>query len=162
MPLTKSSSKPAFVSNLKAELAAGKPRDQSLAIAYSVKRKNRADGGAVHVGPIQSVVAGRTDHLPLDVPAGAYVIPADVVSGLGQGNTSSGHVILSRMFPEERADGGSVPIMAAGGEHVISPGAIRRKFGELNHGHKILDKWVVNQRKKTVNTLKKLPGPARN
>lgn len=39
MPLKKSSSKEAFKSNLKAEIAAGKPKDQSLAIAYSVKRK---------------------------------------------------------------------------------------------------------------------------
>lgn len=39
MPLQKSSSKQAFVSNLKAELAAGKPKAQALAIAYSVQRK---------------------------------------------------------------------------------------------------------------------------
>jgi hypothetical protein len=38
-PLKKSKSKKAFVSNLKAELKAGKPKAQSLAIAYSVKRK---------------------------------------------------------------------------------------------------------------------------
>lgn len=39
MPLKKSKSKAAFKSNLKAELAAGKPRAQALAISYSVKRK---------------------------------------------------------------------------------------------------------------------------
>jgi hypothetical protein len=39
MPLTKSRSKAAFKANLKAELAAGKPTKQALAIAYSVKRK---------------------------------------------------------------------------------------------------------------------------
>ena len=47
MPLKKSPSQAAFVSNLKAELAAGKPRDQALAIAYSVKRRSRADGGSI-------------------------------------------------------------------------------------------------------------------
>jgi hypothetical protein len=36
--LVKSASKSAFRANLKAELAAGKPKKQSLAIAYSVKR----------------------------------------------------------------------------------------------------------------------------
>lgn len=41
MPLQHSSSKPAFVQNLKAELSAGKPRAQALAIAYSVKRRAR-------------------------------------------------------------------------------------------------------------------------
>lgn len=39
MPLKKSASKAAFVSNIKAELAANKPKAQALAIAYSVKRK---------------------------------------------------------------------------------------------------------------------------
>lgn len=39
MPLTKSKSKTAFKSNLKAELGAGKPKPQALAIAYSVQRK---------------------------------------------------------------------------------------------------------------------------
>jgi len=47
MPLIKSKSDKAFKHNLKAELAAGKPRAQSLAIAYSVKRRARADGGEV-------------------------------------------------------------------------------------------------------------------
>ena len=39
MPLVKSASKSAFRSNVKAELAAGKPMKQSLAIAYNVQRK---------------------------------------------------------------------------------------------------------------------------
>lgn len=39
MPLVKSKSKKAFLSNLKAEKSAGKPIKQALAIAYSVKRK---------------------------------------------------------------------------------------------------------------------------
>ena len=47
MPLFKSKSKPAFEHNLKAELSAGKPKPQALAIAYSVKRKAKkmAEGG---------------------------------------------------------------------------------------------------------------------
>jgi hypothetical protein len=39
MPLIKSTSKQAFGKNVKAELAAGKPLKQSLAIAYSEKRE---------------------------------------------------------------------------------------------------------------------------
>lgn len=38
-PLKKSSSKKAFKSNLKAELKAGKPKKQALAIAYSEQRQ---------------------------------------------------------------------------------------------------------------------------
>jgi len=39
MPLIKSTSKKAFGQNVRAELAAGKPLKQSLAIAYSEKRE---------------------------------------------------------------------------------------------------------------------------
>jgi hypothetical protein len=39
MPLVKSTSKNAFRSNVKAEVAAGKPVKQAVAIAYSVKRE---------------------------------------------------------------------------------------------------------------------------
>ena len=39
MPLVKSSSSKAFRSNVKAEVAAGKPVKQAVAIAYSVKRE---------------------------------------------------------------------------------------------------------------------------
>lgn len=39
MPLKKSKSKKAFVSNVKAEIKSGKPQKQAVAIAYSVKRK---------------------------------------------------------------------------------------------------------------------------
>jgi hypothetical protein len=39
MPLVKSASKEAFRKNVKAEVAAGKPAKQAVAIAYSVKRE---------------------------------------------------------------------------------------------------------------------------
>ena len=39
MPLVKSASPAAFRKNVKAEMAAGKPQAQALAIAYSVKRE---------------------------------------------------------------------------------------------------------------------------
>ena len=46
MPLIKSRSKKAFSHNVKAEMAAGKPQKQAVAIAYSVKHK--ADRGFYH------------------------------------------------------------------------------------------------------------------
>ena len=39
MPLIKSTSEKAFSANVKAEMDAGKPQKQAVAIAYSVKRK---------------------------------------------------------------------------------------------------------------------------
>ena len=50
----------------------------------------------LHTGPIHSAVAGRTDHLPVEVPSGSYVIPADIVSAMGEGNTNAGFKILRR------------------------------------------------------------------
>ena len=51
MPLIKGKSQKSFVKNLKEEIHAGKPMKQSLAIAYSMKRKaekkKMADGGSV-------------------------------------------------------------------------------------------------------------------
>ncbi len=50
MPLMKAKSPKAFEHNFKAEMSAGKPKDQSLAIAYAVKRKAKkmARGGMVN------------------------------------------------------------------------------------------------------------------
>lgn len=45
MPLKKSASKAAFKSNIKAEVKAGKPVKQAVAIAYSEKRRSKAKKG---------------------------------------------------------------------------------------------------------------------
>lgn len=50
MPLMNKKSKKAFDHNVKAEMESGKPQDQALAIAYSVKRKKKASGGSVQSG----------------------------------------------------------------------------------------------------------------
>lgn len=52
----------------------------------------------IHSGPIRAPVAGRTDHLPIHVPAGAYVIPADIISGMGEGNTDAGFKVAKTIF----------------------------------------------------------------
>jgi hypothetical protein len=41
MPLKSGKSKAAFQANIKAEIAAGKPQKQAVAIAYAVKRKGK-------------------------------------------------------------------------------------------------------------------------
>lgn len=45
MPLIKSGSKKAFQKNVGKEIAAGKPKDQAVAIAYSVKRQSEKKHG---------------------------------------------------------------------------------------------------------------------
>jgi len=52
----------------------------------NVAREIKSPG--VHL--ISSSVPGRTDRIPMRARPGSYVIPADAVSGLGQGNTHAG------------------------------------------------------------------------
>ncbi len=151
-----------------------------------------------HTGPIISGVGGRTDHHNISVPSGSYIMPADAVSHLGQGNTLNGMQILQGMFgkpmalrhgagpprppammkfpttpglPRSTSSGGSrgdhhvgkpVPIAAAGGEYSISPESILSKYGDLDVGHRVLDRWVLNLRKKHIAKLKSLPPPAKS
>ena len=34
--------------------------------------------------------------------------------------------------------------------------------GSLKRGHEMLDQWVLGERKKLIDTLKNLPGPAKD
>ena len=63
------------------------------------------------------------------------------------------------------ANGGrtsTVPIVAAGGEMVLSPEEVMHVGGgDLDTGHRVLDEFVKRVRAKTIKTLTKLPGPAK-
>lgn len=137
---------------------------QAVAVALETARKTkRAKGGKVHSGPIIGNTGGRADKVPLDVPNNSYVIPADIVSGLGQGNTEAGMKTINKLFPTRRAKGGAVSIMAAHGETVISPEQLEAKFGgDLKHAHAVMDAWVKHERQNLIKTLQELPGPAQD
>ena len=180
MPLAKGSSQKTISSNIGEMIASGHPKSQAIAAALSTARHAKAEGGpmrapapagasdGVHLGPIHSPVAGRTDHLPMHVPSGSYVIPADIVSSLGEGNTMAGYRAVKMMFRDAAAGayaagggvGEPVPIVAAGGEYVLSPDeVIWAGRGDLDAGHRALDKWITGTRKELIKTLQKLPGP---
>lgn len=114
-------------------------------------------------GLLVSAVHGRTDRLPINVLSGAYVLPADVVSGLGQGNTLGGAKMLDHVFsaaPKGAHSGERVPIIAAGGEYVVPPHAAEwLGDGDMKTGHERLDQFVKMVRAKNVHTTKNLPGP---
>lgn len=139
---------------------------RALSIAHKVRRIKRADGGRVHVGPIRGDTGGRADNVPLTVPGNCYVIPADIVSGMGEGNTEHGMKVLDGIFGSDHAQGAEdsqgVPIQAADGEYVIGPAKVSEiGGGDPDRGHKTLDEFVVLQRGKLIKTLKSLPGPAK-
>lgn len=167
MPLLPGKSDAIISRNIREMRRAGHPQKQAVAAAMTNARRARATGGQVnkvHVGPIHSNVAGRTDHLPINVPSGSYVIPADIVSALGEGNTMAGFRILNDMFgAQQLGDEPPVEIVAAGGEYVIAPAVAQRiGGGDMDAGHRTLDGFITKYRAHTVKTLKKLPGPKRD
>lgn len=121
--------------------------------------------GYHHAGVFPSAVPGRTDRLPVTVGTGAYILPADVVSALGEGNTLAGVKALEGVIGSHKprfASGGGVKIIAAGGEYAIPPDVVKKiGDGDMDKGHAILDQFVLNVRKKNIKTLKKLPGPSK-
>lgn len=198
MPLVQSASRNAVSENIRREMDAGKPQRQAVAIALDTQRRNRrAEGGlasalpAIHGdeqyhpgGFINSAVAGRTDRLPLAVAADSHVIPADVVSGLGQGSSLAGAHILDAIFrgappgqpglgrsgtqsgsssAEPRAKGGQThraSIVAAGGEYIVRPEDVRRiGGGNSKRGHELIDAMIKRVRDHTIRFLKNAPAP---
>ena len=208
MPFKHGKSQKTISSNISEMIQAGHPQKQAIAAALNTARQTKAHGGLsfspkkhaalprafrapkatkIHVGPIHSPVAGRTDHLPMHVASGSYVIPADIISAMGEGNTMAGFKVAKNIFSQpfygsgtpysasglpygapapHKAEGGevnTVPIVAAGGEYVIHPrDVVKIGNGSLDDGHRTLDHFVLQMRKKTVKTLKNLPGPKKN
>ena len=169
MPLDKSGSKKSVGSNIRREMAEGKPQRQAVAIAMDVARRaKRAKGGKVHLGPVIGDTGGRADKVDTSVPDGTYVIPSQAVSHLGENNTMAGLKVLQHMFPnsspkEARRAKGGVPVAIADGEFCISPEDVARVGGgDLEHGHKVLDKWVMQLKEDHIRTLKSLEPPAKD
>lgn len=154
-------------------------------------------------GFLHGTTPGRADSVATSAAGGSYVVPADVIAGLGQGNSLAGARIMDsivssgpwgsrlphggggsreprapapfreaqanggpvKLFPEKRAAGGvksgETPVLLSHGEYVIHPHHIKRMFGDLKRGHRMLDKWVVDKRKENIEKQKKLPGPVK-
>lgn len=169
-------------------LGLGKPVDSVSGVAAPLPGGKKPK---MTLGAILSPVPGRTDAHFTHVPSGSYVIPADIVSGRGEGNTIAGAKALERLFkmgpygtkpsaikggagaprrPQMRADGGEVEspdhepvrVNLAGGEIVVPPENLLEVIHpDLKTAHEIMDKWVLNERKKLRKTLAKLPGPVK-
>jgi hypothetical protein len=195
MPLLPGKSQQTISSNIGEMVHAGHPQQQAIAAALETARKSAVGGsqmmskapqmmprmmpppdekqtmadGKIHSGAIDSPVAGRTDHLPVHVASGSYVIPADIISAMGEGNTAAGFKVAKMIFASQgnvSALGGDempVPVVVAGGEFILTPAEVTNiGGGSMEDGHRVLDEFVKMYRAKTIKTLKGLPGPKTN
>jgi hypothetical protein len=119
-------------------------------------RIGRAAGGEIpdspnqpFTGPIVSNGAGRADNVPMHVPPGAYVLPADVVSHMGEGNSIAGLQVAHMMF-------GPKPFNAQGGPYGAPLGK-----GAMGKGMSIPKLNMRAPRLRDPGTVKPTPaGPA--
>jgi len=179
MPLLPGKGQKTISHNIREMINAGHPRRQAIAAALNTARK-AAEGGPIEGnqkvfhGALKAPIPGRTDRLPIHVHSGSYVIPADIVSGLAEGNTEAGYAVIKKMIEEAMAKSpteeseedeapGTVAAIVAGGEYILTPDEVRAfGDGDLDAGHKVLDAFVKSQRKQNIKTLRKLPAPVKD
>lgn len=119
-------------------------------------------------GFIHAASGGRADAIKASAPKGSYVVPADVVSGAGQGNSLAGAKVFSAMkasLPQipatpRFARGGNVDIKVSGGEDVWLPHEVAGLGGgSRKRGADKLDQLVSSVRASTIAHAKRAPKP---
>lgn len=116
-------------------------------------------------GLVASATDGRADLVKRSVPKDTYVVPADVVSGLGQGNSLSGGHNLNAALggvktPKGYQRGGDVDVMLSGGEHLVPPGKVAGLgYGDPKAGARRMDGLVAATRRSNAHAAMNLPGP---
>ena len=121
-------------------------------------------------GLVTGISQGRADKVGIHVPHGAYVMPADVVSGMGQGNTTAGARALKGMMPSDGrlhfASGGiageapAVPIQVSAGEFVVHPAHVAALGGgDPQAGAAALDGLVARVRQANAQVAQGMPAP---
>lgn len=127
------------------------------------------DGGIA--GAVRSDSPGRADNVETMASAGTYVIPADVVSALGEGNTPAGVQWLDQAVAKllqgdssalKFRDGGSVPVRVSGGEYAVPPQAVAALGkGSYKAGVRKIEHLIAEIRDRTAKKLRRLPKPRR-
>jgi hypothetical protein len=125
-------------------------------------------GGGFLRGLVHSATPGRADHVGTKVRRKSYVVPADIVSGLGQGNTMAGANVLEHAAKSHGingyARGGDVDepmdVQLSGGEYVYEPEEVMAfGRGDYDAGREALDNLVHAVRQHYANAAQQLPPP---
>jgi hypothetical protein len=131
----------------------------SSASPWWTRKEASGDTSSPSLGFLHGPTAGRADALDTSAPAGSHVIPADVVAGLGEGNSLAGAARMESVIrtgphgtslprgggrstiprppaPLRVAKGGEVdaeqentPVKLSHGEYVVAPEQVRRWGG---------------------------------
>lgn len=97
----------------------------SMATPWWVRQEAEGDTRGAATGFLNGATAGRADSLKTSAPSGSYVLPADVVAGLGEGNSLAGARVVQSMLSTGPH---GIPMPRGGGRNTIpKPPAI----GEL-------------------------------
>lgn len=148
-------------------------------------------------GYLHGATAGRADNLKGTALSDSYILPAEEIAGLGEGNSLMGARVIQSMLgsgphgiPQERgvrghgpphppsmneprqleAKGGGVQhedgqattkVALSHGEFGLTPEQVRWKFGDgdLKRGHRVLDLFVQELRKRHIKELASLKPP---
>ena len=120
-------------------------------------------------GLVPGASAGRADAIAAAVPTGSYVLPADVVSSLGQGNTQAGGKMLAAALPSAAprhfATGGMTgytpsPVRLSAGEFVVHPSHVAALGGgDEDAGAAVLDDLVQRVRQQIADSVQSMPPP---
>jgi len=131
----------------------------------------------MQTGLIPAPSSGRADAVTAAVPADSYVVPADIVSALGDGNTAAGGRVLDAIAGQSKENAQPQPeqkgisaskaetgeptlIRISGGEYVFMPADVAMiGFGDIEYGHDTLDEFVKQVREQYSKKIKDLPGP---
>lgn len=143
-------------------------RDTEIGKALRLAKRQRVGSSRSATGALRGTGSGRADNVMLNVRSGSHVIPADVVSAIGKGNSLSGHSLLEKAFPGSSSrslrgkrlskmamkSGGTVPVAASDGEFIVSPEDVSDVGnGDAKVGHSLLNQFIKDIRDRTVNSI---------
>jgi hypothetical protein len=114
---------------------------------------------------IKHASGGRADKILTTVPVDTFIIPADVVAAIGDGNTDAGFSELTKAFPAPKKTNpknqGKVKVRLSGGEFKIHPEHVRAiGKGDPDAGAQALSEMVMKIRNQHVEKLKTLEPPS--